>query len=90
MPGANGHIYGSIAWKRLRALVLARATVCGICGRPGTATMPLSTVDHIVPLSKGGEPFALSNVQAAHARCNFARRDGRPLKNQPIRTSRDW
>ena len=52
--------------------------------------MPLSTVDHIVPLSKGGAPFDLGNVQAAHARCNFARRDGRPLKNGPIRTSRDW
>ena len=90
MPAANGHIYGSITWKRLRALVLAQATHCGICGRPGSDTAPLSTVDHIVPLSQGGEPFALSNLQSAHVRCNYARRDGRPLKNGSIVTSRDW
>ena len=41
---------------------------CGICHRrvrPGQ-----ESIDHIVPLSKGGS-HELSNVQLAHRRCNY-------------------
>ena len=50
---------------------------CGLCGQPVDLTLayphPLSrSVDHIVPLSRGGEHEA-SNCQLAHLRCNLSK-----------------
>ena len=50
---------------------------CHICTKPLDMTKgaphPLSpSVDHIVPISKGGQ-HQLSNLRAAHLRCNIAR-----------------
>lgn len=44
--------------------------VCGICRRP--VSRPESSVDHIIPLSKGGE-HSYANTRIAHLRCNIAR-----------------
>jgi 5-methylcytosine-specific restriction endonuclease McrA len=38
-------------------------TRCAICGHEGA-----SDSDHIVPISRGGDPLALSNRQPAHGR----------------------
>ena len=51
--------------------------VCGICGRKINKRLkhpnPLSkSIDHIVPLSKGGDDSP-ENVQAAHLRCNIGK-----------------
>lgn len=48
--------------------------MCGICGKPinGTLKQPSRqrvSLDHIVPVSKGGS-HTRSNVQAAHLSCN--------------------
>lgn len=53
--------------------------ICGICGEPTDAFAspfdPASaTVDHIVPLSLGGE-HSLVNAQCAHLGCNSAKQD---------------
>lgn len=53
--------------------------LCGICGlRVGLQTdskNPISfTVDHIIPLAKGGSD-TLNNVQAAHRLCNSTKQD---------------
>lgn len=61
--------YGS-DWKtgisREVFLRLATQLDCGICGKPlGTGR----TLDHIVPLSRGG-PNRPDNLQAAHGSCN--------------------
>jgi 5-methylcytosine-specific restriction endonuclease McrA len=52
---------------------------CGLCGghipRVVRHGHPLYlTIDHIVPLSRGGE-HSPSNVQAAHATCNYTKGD---------------
>ena len=52
--------------------------ICGICGRKINKRLkwphPRSkSLDHIVPLSKGGND-APGNVQAAHLRCNLGKR----------------
>lgn len=52
---------------------------CGLCGghipRVVRHGHPLYlTIDHIIPLNKGGE-HSPSNVQAAHARCNYSKGD---------------
>lgn len=52
---------------------------CGLCGghipRVVRHGHPLYlTIDHIIPLAKGGE-HSPSNVQAAHATCNYSKGD---------------
>ena len=49
--------------------------VCGICGLPVDKDLkspdPMSkTIDHIIPVSKGGHPSDLANLQLAHRCCN--------------------
>ena len=58
-------------WQRLRAEFLALSTHCAACGRPLLphlkAPHPLSsTVDHIVPIAAGGDPFDWGNLRAMH------------------------
>lgn len=65
---------------RNRRKIYATQTVCGICGRPVDFSLrypdPLSkTVDHIVPINRGGHPSDLDNLQLAHLACNLAKSD---------------
>jgi 5-methylcytosine-specific restriction endonuclease McrA len=61
-----------------RRKVIRSADVCAICGEPLDKNLPkyhpLSVeADHIVPVSKGGDPSAAENLQAVHRRCNLAK-----------------
>lgn len=81
--------YGGQTWQRIRRQVLAEAGgICQMCGRAEA-----TTVDHIVPLSRGGAVYARDNLQAACGPCNYgAGSKRRPPKRKlpPIRQSRDW
>lgn len=60
--------------------------VCGICNLPIDGGLewphPRSlTLDHIVPVSRGGG-HVRRNVQPAHFVCNSSKRDGRPVSSQ--------
>ena len=60
--------------------IYATQTVCGICGKPVDFSLkfphPLSpTIDHIIPLSKGGHPSDIDNLQLAHRCCNRQKSD---------------
>lgn len=55
--------------------IYATQTVCAICGKPVDFSLksphPLSpTIDHIIPLDKGGHPSDIDNLQLAHRCCN--------------------
>ncbi len=68
-PGAR------MQYERNRQRILMTQDVCAICGQPvdkrRKAPDPLSpTVDHIIPVSLGGHPFDLDNLQLAHWACN--------------------
>ena len=68
------------AFDKNRKYILATQNVCGICGQEIDLSYksphPLSaTVDHIIPVSKGGHPSDLSNLQAAHRMCNLLKKD---------------
>lgn len=63
------------AHRPLAKAVVSGATHCAICGNPPTPEDRL-TLEHIVPLSKGGtsEP---ANLAAVHFSCNARKRDRR-------------
>jgi len=76
---------------------------CGLCGKPINLDAPSRqpngqpnpqsvTVDHITPLKKGGQLYALNNLQIAHSRCNS--QQGAQLSNERQqrrqRHSRTW
>ncbi len=66
------------AYEKNRKRVLMAQTVCGICGREVDKSLkfphPLSaTVDHIIPISQGGHPSDIENLQLAHLSCNQAK-----------------
>lgn len=52
---------------------------CPICKR--LLDVDTSTIDHIHPLSKGGNSF-INNLQLAHAACNQRKDAVRPLYNK--------
>ena len=88
-----------------RKTILATQTICGICGKPVDKSLksphPMSaTVDHIIPVSKGGHPSDITNLQLAHRCCNRAKSDklASPITandqniptNRNLKQSADW
>lgn len=62
-------------YEKNRKIVIASSDVCAICGQPIDKSLrfphPLSaSVDHIIPIAKGGHPSALNNLQLTHLICN--------------------
>ena len=60
--------------------IYASQTICGICGQPVDMHLkwpdPMSkTIDHIIPVAKGGHPSDISNLQLAHFKCNRLKSD---------------
>lgn len=95
------------AFDRAKKKIYATQTVCGICGKPVDFSLkypaPLSPcIDHIIPISRGGHPSDMANLQLAHWCCNRQKGDkvGRPQAGDgsaaqavPARAlpqSRDW
>jgi len=55
-------------WQKIVAAVIARDNgICQLCGQSGA-----TSADHIVRVRYGGTD-ALSNLRAAHVRCNLKR-----------------
>lgn len=83
-----------------RKRILATQSICAICGRPVDKELkapdPMSpTVDHIIPLNKGGHPSDINNLQLAHWICNRMKSDkfitAAPKEpNRAIKVSCDW
>ena len=79
----NGH-----RWRQLTKRVYTEENVCGLCGYEVDKTLsfvdpntskpnPLAkSIDHIIPLSQGGNEYERSNCQLAHRRCNRDKSDG--------------
>lgn len=60
--------------------IYATQKTCGICGKPVDFRYrfphPMSPcIDHIIPVSKGGHPSDISNLQLAHMTCNRLKSD---------------
>lgn len=48
------------------------------------------TLDHALPLTRGGDLIDPANARSAHRRCNSARGNRTDARRQPIRASRRW
>lgn len=87
--------------------IYATQTACGICGQEvdfgKRYPHPLSPcIDHIIPVSKGGHPSDISNLQLAHWTCNRQKSDKlveikidksekkEKLTNRDLPQSADW
>jgi 5-methylcytosine-specific restriction endonuclease McrA len=90
--------------RAVRARVLARDELCWLCKKPVDKTLktpdPWSPEVHeILPISRGGSPYALNNVTLTHRRCNVWISDRTPEElaqrrrartPQPFQTSQPW
>ncbi|WP_086348523.1 HNH endonuclease [Candidatus Enterococcus clewellii] len=69
-----------VAFEKNKKRLLKTENTCGICGHPIDKRLkspdPMSAVvDHIVPVSKGGHPSDIANLQLAHWTCNRQKSD---------------
>ena len=82
-------------WEHNKKIILATQSICGICGKPVDKSLkypdPMSpTVDHIIPVSKNGDPVALDNLQIAHRYCNRMKSDKMPTAPKPDETKKKF
>lgn len=93
------------AYEKNKKIIIAKESVCGICGRPVDKALTYpnpwsATVDHIIPINKGGHPSDIDNLQLAHFRCNrlksdripeqTAEQNGGKVDNRNLPLSLDW
>ncbi len=64
--------YNDPEYRRNKALIKKAQRNCVLCGTPGNAANKL-TVDHIIPISKGGNHH-ISNLRVLCANCHKKRR----------------
>jgi 5-methylcytosine-specific restriction endonuclease McrA len=67
-------------YERNKKRILATQNICGICGQPVDMSLkhghPMAaTIDHIIPIAKGGHPSDIENLQLAHWTCNRQKSD---------------
>lgn len=84
----------------LRKRVYAMQDHCGICGYEVDKTLPAGTqlspeLDEIIPVSRGGSPYDIDNLQLTHRVCNRkkgAKMAGDELASDlnPIPVSNAW
>ncbi|EPV88244.1 TPA: HNH endonuclease [Streptococcus agalactiae] len=94
-----------VAFEKNKRRLLKTTALCGICGKPVDKSLryphPLSpAIDHIIPVSKGGHPSAMENLQLTHWQCNRQKSDKlysdvkqqvpRTIGNRNLPQSRDW
>lgn len=75
---SNKRRHNSTRRNKARAYVLAAYDTCDICGQKVDKSLPPGRpgspeVDEIIPVSRGGSPYDLSNLRLAHRWCNVRR-----------------
>lgn len=69
------HYGAKSSFQKAKKIIFSSQTICGICGRPVNFDKKFpdpwsATIDHIIPVTKGGDPASLENLQLAHLQCN--------------------
>ena len=100
-PDKDG--WAKSSFNKAKKIIYASQTVCGICGRAVNFDKKFpdpwsATLDHIIPISKGGDPASIENLQLAHLQCNRVKSSKlvqpqikeKAVSNQDLPLSRDW
>lgn len=74
-------------WRTVRARVLRRDPLC-LLNLPGCTTVS-TTADHILPVARGGDLYALDNLRGACFSCNRQKSDRLDTELAPPST-REW
>ena len=91
-------------YERNKKRIFATQNTCGICGHPVDFSLkpphPMApTLDHIIPVSKGGHPSDIDNLQLSHRTCNRQKSDPifrsnqetkQVIGNRVLPQSMDW
>ncbi len=87
-------------YDRNKRIIFHSQEYCALCGGLVDFSRkfpdPLSpSIDHIIPVSRGGDPSALENMQLAHLGCNAAKgnrniKSNKPSASQTMTVSHDW
>lgn len=93
-------------YERNKKKILMTQDTCALCGKPVDKRLkfpdPMSaTIDHIIPIDRGGHPSDICNLQLAHMCCNRAKSnklqaetvaEGAPeaISNRVLPWSMDW
>lgn len=91
-------------FERNKKKILMTQDICALCGKPVDKSLkyphPLSaTIDHIIPIDRGGHPSDIDNLQLAHFSCNRAKSDKLAesigviidtITNRDLPQSMDW
>lgn len=94
MPTTKSRGRAGRPWRRARARRLAQGDPCAWCGNYIDLSIgfphPLSpTVDHIIPLARGGDPLDSNNLQPMHKVCN-ERKAEELARTSALACSRRW
>lgn len=78
-------------WQRLCKQLIPQASHCAICRRPLDHAAPARTpwspsLDHIIPISRGGAPYDRANCQVVHYGCNARKGNRRVAGPAPAST----
>lgn len=74
--------YDTTRWKALREIVLADKPLCVMCEAKGITT-EATQVDHIIPISEGGDATRRHNLQPLCATCHSRKTK---IENEPAKT----
>ena len=101
--GRADHGSAKSSYLKAKKIIFASQSVCGICGRPVDFDKKFpdpwsATIDHIIPVSKGGAPASLENMQLAHSFCNRQKSTKlvelqvkeKSVSNRDLPLSMDW
>ena len=66
---SNNYIYKSRQWRKLRQIVLHKHPICVMCEQKNRYTTA-NTIDHILPINKGGAVWSINNLQALCSSCH--------------------
>jgi 5-methylcytosine-specific restriction protein A len=82
--GLAGSFYSCSAWIKLRNYKRLLNPLCEHCENLGLI-IPYHTIDHIKPISEGGEPLDLDNLQTLCKQCHAIKTGKETSKRKHIK-----